>query len=381
MNIFTPGNALAQIWADVKNFATSAYPSFVTGGGGETPEEIPVFSFHDVVPEKLGGQLQYLADNGYATVTSGEYFARGGKTKGERVVMLTFDDGRASLWNVAHPLLKKHGMRAVAFISPGEILEAVSARTPTMSTAVGDGDVLCSWPEIAAMREVVDFQSHSLYHWMMFTGPEVACFFTPKIRDNWARIDLPIPRRDGKDILERDYPLGAPLYQMDSRLSGKPRMIEPETARSALAGHVARNGGEAFFERRRWNDELLSVHRDAVKGADFRYETAEDISIAMSQAVEESKRIIESRLPGHAVNGFCCPFGIGGSAAVTAVASAGYDIMYWGVKVPAGAVAITGMIDTTRVKDDFILRLPGKGRRSLFNTLAGKALRRAGLGT
>jgi hypothetical protein len=378
MNIFTPGNALAQIWADVKNFATNAYPPFVTGGGDETPENIPVFSFHDVIPGKLAEQLEYLAVNGYETITSAEYHARGGKTKGERVVMLTFDDGRASLWNVAHPLLKKHGMRAVAFISSGEMLEAVTARTPTMSAAVGDGDVLCSWPEIVAMRDVIDFQSHSLYHWMMFTGPELACFFTPEIRGQWARIDLPIPRRNGKDAIERDHPLGAPFYQMDSRLSGKPRMMEPEAVRSALAAHALKNGGEAFFERRGWYGELLSVHIDAVRGADFIYETPEETSIALLQAACESMRIIEDRLPGHVVNVFCPPFAIGGARAVEAVAAAGYNYIHWGVNVPETAKPVPGVINVTRVKDDFVFRLPGKGRRSLFNAIASKALRRAG---
>lgn len=380
MNIFERGNAIAQVWTDVKNFATFAYPSFVTGGD-KTPEEIPVFSFHDVAPEKLNDQLEYLASNGYGTITSAEYVERGGKTNGERVVLLTIDDGRASLWNVAYPLLKKYGLRAVAFIPSGEMLDAISARAPTMSTAVGEGDVLCTWTEVSAMRDAIDFQSHSLYHWMMFIGPEVACFFTPKIRDGWARIDLPIPQRDGKDILARDYPLGAPFYQMDSRLSDKPRMIEPETARSALAEHVRKNGGEAFFERRGWNDELMSVHQEVAKKAEFRYETAEEISLAMSQAAEKSKRIIENKLPGHVVNGFCPPFGIGGRVAVGAVAKAGYAIMYWGVKVPESALAAPGVIHATRVKDDFVFRLPGKGRRSLFNTLAGKALRRVGLRT
>jgi len=379
MNIFTPANALAQIWADVKNFATSAYPPFVTGYSDETPENIPVFSFHDVITEKFAEQVEYFSLNGYETIASAEYLARDGKTKGERVVMLTFDDGRASLWNVAYPLLKKHGMRAVAFISPGEMLEAVTARTPTMPAAVGNGDVLCSWPEIVAMRDVIDFQSHSLYHWMMFTGPEVACFFTPEIRGRWARIDLPIPRRNGKDDIGRDHPLGAPFYQMDSRLSGKPRMMEPEAVRSALAEHVRKNGGEAFFAHRGWYGELMSVHNDAVREADFIYETPEETSIALSQAACESRRIIEDRLPGHVVNVFCPPFAIGGKLAVEAIASAGYNYIHWGVNVPETAKPVPGVINVTRVKDDFIFRLPGRGRRSLFNAIAGKALRRVGL--
>lgn len=379
MNIFTPANAMAQVWADVKNFATNAYPPFVTGGGDETPESVPVFSFHDVVPDKFAEQLEYLCLNGYQAITSAEYLERNGKTKGERVVMLTFDDGRASLWNVAYPLLKKHGLCAVAFIPAGEMREAVTARAPTISTAVGDGDVLCSWPEIVAMRDVIDFQSHSLYHWMMFTGPQVVCFFTPEIRARWARIDLPIPRMGGKDAIGRDHPLGAPFYQMDSRLSCKPRMMEPEAVRSALAEHVRRNGGEAFFERRGWNAELLSVHKSAVRGADFTYETPEQTSIALSQAARESRRIIEDRLPGHAVNGFCPPFAICGELAVEAVAEAGYKHIYWGVNAPETASPVPGVVNVTRVKDDFVFRLPGKGRRSLFNTLAGKALRRVGL--
>src|SRR5712675_3481457 len=104
--------------------ATGCYPSFLFGGS--TRGVLPVFHFHDVTREWLEPRLQYLVDNGYRTVTSEEIssLVLRGVDPGPRAVALTFDDAWASVWTVATPLLRQHGLRAILFAIPGRVKEA-----------------------------------------------------------------------------------------------------------------------------------------------------------------------------------------------------------------------------------------------------------------
>lgn len=363
------------MWEEFKNLAGAIYPQFVVSRKPWPIRRVPVFSFHDVTPEKFEAQLEFLASNGYRSILTREYFSRDGATKGDRVVMLTFDDGRASLWNVAYPLLKKYDMLATAFILPGEIREADAPRTPTMSTDPG-GDDLCTWPEIIQMTDTLDIQSHSYHHGMVFVGKKVECFFSPRIRDNWKRIDLPIPRRDNADDLERNYPLGAPFYEMDSFFSEKPRMIEPESVRKAMGEYVARNGGEDFFKKNEWENELRKVHDELAKDAEFRFETPERMSKLTRKYLFDSRQMIEGRIRGHIVNSLCLPFGIGDTMVAKYAFQTGYKIIFWGADFAPEKVIALGIWNSRRIKDDYIFRLPGKGRHSLMKTISEKAFRR-----
>ncbi|MFZ0454152.1 MAG: hypothetical protein WAM24_10395, partial [Ignavibacteriaceae bacterium] len=84
-------------------------PYFVYRNSDYLPDNnIPVFSFHSVKPELFEDQLKYLAENNYKTLNSESLMEIiSGKKKGIRnSVVLTFDDGRKSLWTTAFPLLK-----------------------------------------------------------------------------------------------------------------------------------------------------------------------------------------------------------------------------------------------------------------------------------
>ena len=84
------------------------YPSFVTGGP-LPPGDVPVFVFHSLEPESFARKLDYLAGNGYLTLSSAEYVEvlAGARPAPDRAVVLTFDDGRGSLWTVGQPLLEQ----------------------------------------------------------------------------------------------------------------------------------------------------------------------------------------------------------------------------------------------------------------------------------
>src|SRR5262249_10170941 len=91
------------------------YPGFVFG----LPlgrSEVPVFTYHDVERAPLAGDLAFLQNNGYRTLSLDEFMdASSMKADPARRVLLTFDDARKSFWDVALPLLREYRARAVLF--------------------------------------------------------------------------------------------------------------------------------------------------------------------------------------------------------------------------------------------------------------------------
>jgi peptidoglycan/xylan/chitin deacetylase (PgdA/CDA1 family) len=170
--------------------------------------EIPVFVLHDVSSEWMERAARFLADNGYRTVDADEHFelARQ-RVVPERTIHLTFDDGWASLSQVAYPLLRRFGFRASSFIIPGLIGE----RDRIHPRPEGNGEPLCSWNEIAEMHRsgTIDFQSHTMFHRSAAHWPTVH-----PLRD-----DLPIPHGLPEMTLEED--LRAAREKIERRLSGK----------------------------------------------------------------------------------------------------------------------------------------------------------------
>ena len=132
---------------EVLGLALRRYPSFVWSK--DAPRSIPVFQFHDVTALMLEPLLEYLYRNGYATLTADEYFERvtGAITGGNREVLLKFDDGEFSLYEVAYPMLRRFGQRAVAYIVPGRVPE------PDVASNKEQADLLCNWKQLREMHE------------------------------------------------------------------------------------------------------------------------------------------------------------------------------------------------------------------------------------
>src|SRR5262245_31024378 len=89
---------------DVRALFLGQYPSFLYRSScGLEEGEIPVFAFHSVLPDKFESQMAYLAANEYWTLDAGGLVVtlRGSRPPRKNTVVLTFDDGRGSLWATA----------------------------------------------------------------------------------------------------------------------------------------------------------------------------------------------------------------------------------------------------------------------------------------
>ena len=87
----------------------------------ELGDGVPVFCYHTVAALDMERDLKFLAANGYRTLSGDALLAhlRGDAVASPRSVVLTFDDGAYNFFQAVLPLLKRHGMNALAFVAPG----------------------------------------------------------------------------------------------------------------------------------------------------------------------------------------------------------------------------------------------------------------------
>lgn len=371
----TAGRWMAEIeaaWEVPRDLLLRRYPPFVTGGA--LPRgHIPVFVFHSVEPESFGHKLQYLADNGYVPLSVGEYTSAlaGTRTPPERAVVLTFDDGRASLVTAGLPLLQRYGMKAVLFLVPGRV------RPPNVAAvASGPGEGFVSWPEVETLARsgLVDIESHSLTHARVHTEPRVAGFLTPADREGYRTMDVPLIRENGRDLLAPEAALGTPLLRAEPRLGEALRFVEEPEVQLACTRLVEDEGGPAFFTKPDWERHLRrTIERIPIRG---RLESPADREEAIRRELAESKREIEERT-GRPVTHLCYPWHVSGPTARRLAAELGYRTAFCG-KVPGVALTPIGgdPLAIARIGEDYVELLPGRGRVDLMSVLRQKWTRR-----
>ncbi|HXK11869.1 MAG TPA: polysaccharide deacetylase family protein [Vicinamibacteria bacterium] len=386
------GRHAHEAWEVPRDLLLRRYPPFVTGGA--LPRgDVPVFVFHGAEPEPFARKLEHLADNGYVTLTADEHAAivRGEREAPERAVVLTFDDGRGSVWTVAAPLLRRHGMRAVVFLVPGRVPSRPGPSAPTWDDVEADrvpaetvlrreehGEPLLSWEEVETLARTgsFDFQSHTLLHARVHTGPQLAGFARPGSRRGYAAFDQPLVREGDRDLLGDDVPLGTPLLRSAPRTSEELRFFEDEDTRAACVREVAEAGGDGFFLRADWEERLRRVFaRTRVRG---RLETAEERERAIRRELAEARRLIEARTGRPAVH-LSYPWHAAGPTARRLAVEAGYETAYGGKVAGVPLTSVGGDLrQIARIGEDYVELLPGRGRVTLATVLRRKWARRFG---
>ena len=338
------------------DLATGCYPTFLFGGS--LGRELPVFHFHDVTREWLEPRLQYLVDNGYRTVTCDEIarFAIDGTSPGPRAVALTFDDGWASAWSVATPLLKQFRLSAILFAIPGRIQE--------------DASPFITWAQLGEMHAsgVWDIQSHTRSHAMVFTDFEVFTFVAPDYGKT-PLLERPLTTVDGHPAFLRPEALGTPLYFQRSRMSDAPRYFSSEAAAERCRQHVARHGGPRFFDRPRWLAELHEIVA-AEDDESERFETDEECAGSIRAELAEGRALLNDRLGTDAVRHVALPWGIAGNIARRALAETGHETAFAERPLKRRGVHVgDDRYGLMRLNGKYLTCLPGRGRKWFFTTV------------
>ncbi len=357
---------------EIRRIMNGSYPPFVTAAfKPRLLREVPVFMFHTVERGSFQAQLDFLKDNGYRTLTMGEFldYLKGEFTLKDPAVLLTFDDGEKSLYEVAYPLLKRYGYHAVAFVIPHFMRE-----TPDLRPGKG----WLAWEQLREMDQsgVIDIQSHSHYHARVFISPELEDFYHPGSALNGLMMDVPWTEINGE--YTNNLPWGTPLYRSAPRLSGRKRYLDDPQVRWECVSWVAARGGARFFQKPDWRAELRRVFREAQKTYWRRdtYETPGDQNQQILIELHRSRYALEEQL-GKRVKHLCYPWGTGSQIATELSREVGYESNFW-LSLPGKSSNRCGdsPFEITRLKDDYLFRLPGKGRRTLLDIFMLKLMRR-----
>lgn len=120
------GTLDAGIWETVIPDISTIQPSSGEGDPVTYPAKLPVLMYHHVVPDgeacndacitvgRLEQDFQWLNENGYHTVLPRELAA--GQPLPEKAVLITFDDGYRSNYDLAYPLLQRYQIKAAIAI-------------------------------------------------------------------------------------------------------------------------------------------------------------------------------------------------------------------------------------------------------------------------
>ena len=381
-------------WRGAIDLASGRLPGFVFGGG--VGALVPVFHFHDERYDALEPKLRYLRENGYRTLNAQELadVAQGRRPCTGREVALCFDDGWATVWTDAAPLLDEYGLTAIVYVIPGRVADASAVRpqarsdprsrtsthpssspVPDESSASKDRpSPFMTWPEVRALHTAgtIDVQSHTWMHQRVCTSPTLVDFVTPAYADRPA-LNRPVltDGADGPAFLDPSD-LGAPIYEHRSRMSDGRRVRVPLDVHYECVALVRAEGLDAFFAHANWRSRLRSVvsrHTGATsieKEADQRH--------AVERELDRSRSELNARLRTDSVRHVCLPWGVSGSVTEAALRRLGFDSAVanrW-----RGVFAVRPGDDPywlKRLPNRYIQTLPGCGRRTFFSLLTTRA--------
>lgn len=280
------------------------------------------WSYLTVPVSQFNNHLKCLFHAGYKTVDLYELYAHvsGKNPLPSRSVVLTFDDGYLDNWIYVAPLLARYGMKATVFVNP-EFVDPRDIVRPTIKD-VWNGKLkenelemrgFMSWPELKKLVEekTFDIQSHAMSHTWYPLNSEIIDFSHPDDGYYWLRwntdsAEKPFYLLDpGKTVV----PFGTPIYEHEKSLAVR-RFFPDNEENLRLSAFVKKKGGDKFFQRKDWRDELFLQAAKIRKTYETlgRYETIKDQINRYNYELVLAKRIIEKRI-GSSVDFFCWPGG------------------------------------------------------------------------
>lgn len=173
-------------------------------------QTVPVLSYHKIAENgadpmtvtraAFEAQMNLLEEKGYRVISLDELYDFLEFKSGvpEKAVVLTFDDGWRSLYDLAFPILKKHGYRATLFA--------------TTSMITGSSKTL-SWDQVRELSSsgIVDIQSHTVDHSDLtkgLSGGDLESYYDDLERELRSSRQA-IVQKTGREPRYLAYPYGA----------------------------------------------------------------------------------------------------------------------------------------------------------------------------
>lgn len=149
---------------------------------------VPVLLYHHinhhagdtvtVTPDVFSGQMRFLADSGYRTLTIGELLqiVKGSEVDVSNAVVITFDDGWLDNYLFAYPALLKYCFKSSFFLVTGRVDAATVTSLPNhlpchdeAKQLVNSGEagrVVMDWDIVRKMQHEgsMEFYSHTVTH-------------------------------------------------------------------------------------------------------------------------------------------------------------------------------------------------------------------------
>lgn len=231
------GNSWRKNWPEVHCGLTGGLPGFIfRKKPGPLGDCVPVFCYHVIDAAAFREDLSFLSRNSYTTLTADELLDHIEKREAapQNSVVLSFDDGQQTLYDVALPQLREFGHKAVAFICPG------LHRNPDDGDSEPSGG-LCNWDQIREMHASghIDFQPHTDSHRYVPRWPRALPLAG-------VDVDVANSRRPAELPLEED--LRRAKDGLDQRLDKSSRhMAFPQYYGNKKAVHSARKIGYRGF--------------------------------------------------------------------------------------------------------------------------------------
>jgi peptidoglycan/xylan/chitin deacetylase (PgdA/CDA1 family) len=206
-------------------------------------------------------QIEYLKDNGYRAITMTEFFGFLQYRHGipTRSVVITFDDGYRSFYDIALPILQKHGYKATLFV---------------YTDFIGHSKDALTWKQLKQIKaEGFEIGSHGVSHTDLTKriADEAAQVYIARVKEELFRSKKIIDQKLNQDTAYFAFPFG----------SHNPRILRWTEQAGYKLGLSAKKGSNPFFA------DPLTLKRNQIIGQDIKHFIASLVIFEKSSLKED----------------------------------------------------------------------------------------------